>query len=134
MRESLIYILYGLILIGGPFLVFFWGRVGIRAYKLSQLRTIRDPNILIPLCIVAHAAGTFLMTLVRIIAFNTFDRLENASATVAYSILLGVLMIVASKVGFIWALSCKRDSPAWKAFCAISAVWIVVVLVSELFW
>jgi hypothetical protein len=132
MRESLIYILYGLILIGGPFLVFFWGRVGINAWRESDRRTLKNPDVLIPLFIVLHATGTFIMTLTRIIAFNAFDRLETASAIVAYSILLGALLVVASKAGFVWALSCKRDSPAWKAFVAISALWVGIVLSWEL--
>lgn len=129
MREGLIYILYGLILIGGPFLAFFWGRVAMIAYRNRTKAVLRDPDILIPAFIVLHATGTFIMVLTRILAFNTFDRLQDASVVVAYSILLGAFLLVMAKTGFVWALHCRRNTKVWKAFIALSAVWIFGVLV-----
>lgn len=124
MMGSLLAVLYGLALIGGVFLTYVWGRVFVMAQEEAGGCNSQ-------LCFIALGLTVGSLGNVIIFGWRTWINLTYGpdprllQDVALYSIIVGLVILAASKALLMWAYERNRHSLTWKLFMGMSAIWLL---------
>lgn len=131
MKEALALVAYGLLLIAGFFMTFFWGRISWRRHKQfpSWRAWIHDTYMIIALSLCVSSIGTGVLFSARAYSFMVQGISTVTDATwYSWSVLMGLFIMGSAKVGFVWAIHLDRRSWVWRAFIALSCLWALIAV------
>lgn len=130
MREALALNAYGLLLLSGAFMTFFWGRLGYRRVMQQKnwYHALTDTYSVLSTCLCLSSVGTSLFFSARAYGFIV-DGLSTVSGSGILSvlILMGLYVLAVAKAGFVWAVHMDHRSRVWRAYVILSFLWIVLV-------
>lgn len=130
MKETLALIAYGLLLLSGLFMTFFWGRIAIRRLQDQRSRSLHDKYAILSSCLCLASIGTGMFFSGRAYQFMA-EGLSTVSQRgwVSILVLTGLFTLAAAKAGLVWAAHCDRKNKLWLAYMALSILWVVIALI-----
>lgn len=130
--EALFLTAFGQLLITGCFLSFYWGEVSWRrARQLKQeaksfysLKTLlHDRYMLLAASLCVNSVGTTLFGAYVVNIIRGAPLFLQATTLLELTALMGILIMVASKFGFSWAVCMNHKNKAWLALLVFSVAW-----------